>query len=70
MTTWIMTGLLALIIVMIIYAEVRHGRRTKHFLAEISPEIKALNDSVMRKYREKYGKDPTMPFHIVDAGKK
>lgn len=71
MTTWIITGLLVAIIARVVYAEIRHGRRTKNFLEHISPEIEALNDSVTRKYRAKYGKDPTLQFPRIEVdGKK
>lgn len=70
MTTWIITGLLIVVIARVVYAEVKHGRRTKDFLENISPEIEALNNSVARKYRAKFGKDPTLQFPTIDLGKK
>ena len=70
MTTWIITGVLALLVGLIVYAEIRCGRRTKHFLEAISPEIDALNSSVLRKYRAKYGKDPTLQVPVVDLDRK
>jgi hypothetical protein len=70
MTTWIITGALAFIVVLIVYAEVRCGRRTKNFLDTLAPEIDALNDSVLRKYRAKYGKDPTLQYPIVNLDRK
>lgn len=70
MLTWIITGILVLFVGLIIYAEIRCGRRAKDFLETISPEIEALNDSVLRKYRAIHGKDPTMPFRVVNFDRK
>ena len=40
-------------------------RRNKVFQAQIDPEINALKDSVISKYRERFGKDPTGPYLTV-----
>lgn len=66
MTVWFITLLLAVLVLFIIYAEVRHGRRSKDFLEAIGPEIDALNKSVRRKYRAKHGRDPTAPFTLME----
>lgn len=66
MTSWIITGLLAVVIAWIIYTEVRCGRRSKAFLAKANEEINALGRSATIAYRAKFGRDPTAPFALVD----
>lgn len=66
MFSWIITLVLAAIVAYIVFVERRCGRRHDNFLETITPEIDALNNSVLRKYRAKYGKDPTLQFPIVD----
>lgn len=66
MTAWIFTGVTAFVVLLIILAEIRCGRRSKEFLKGINPEIDALTNSVTAKYRAKYGKDPTLPFSTVE----
>lgn len=67
MTTWIITAVLAGIIVLIIRAELRCGRRTKTFFATVVPEIDELNKHAMAKYREVYGRDPTGAYPIIEV---
>jgi len=51
------------------WAEIRCGRRNKVFHAQLDPEVDALKNSVLTKYRERFGKDPTEQFPVVDAPK-
>jgi len=57
--SWIITGLLALIVGMVVYAEIRHGRRSKVVQRKIDHEIEVLHESVVTKYRAKFGREPT-----------
>lgn len=66
---WIITGVLALVVGLIVWAEIRCGRRYKVFQAKIDPEIDALKTSVVNKYREKFGKEPTEQFLTVSEPK-
>jgi len=65
MTVWIITLLVAAAVAAIIFTEVKCGRRSKDFFETIGPEIEALNKSVARKYRAKYGRDPTGQFKPI-----
>lgn len=64
--SWIATGVLAFIVALIVLVEMRCGRRNKVFHAKLDPEVDALRHSVTRKYRERFGKDPTLEFPLVD----
>jgi len=63
--SWIMTGVLAFVVGVIVWAEIRCGRRNKIFQAMIDPEIDTLKTNAISKYRERFGKDPTGPYLIV-----
>lgn len=65
----IITCVLVIIVGMIIVSEMRCGRRNKAFHEQLDPQVTALTDRVVAKYREKYGKDPTMQHPIVEAPK-
>lgn len=65
--SWIMTGILAVIVGLIVWAEARHERRNKIFHAKVDPAVDALRDSVLSKYRERFGKDPTVEFPLSQA---
>jgi hypothetical protein len=57
--SWIITIALAAIVALVVIAEVRCGRRNKAFHRKIDPEIEKLQTSVITKYREKFGREPT-----------
>lgn len=57
--SWIVTVGLAAIVALLIVAEIRCGRRNKVFHQKINPEIEKLQASVITKYREKFGREPT-----------
>lgn len=67
--SWLITGVLALIVGLIVWTEIRCARRNKVFHAQFDPEVDALKKSVLTKYRERFGKDPTEQFPVVDAPK-
>jgi hypothetical protein len=67
--SWLITGVLALIVGLIVWTEMRCARRNRAFHAHFDPEVDALKDSVMTKYRERFGKDPTAQFPVVEAPK-
>ena len=67
MTVWLITGVLAIIVAMIVRAEVRCGRRTKDFFEVIAPEIDKLKSDSLARYRAKFGRDPTDRFALVDT---
>jgi hypothetical protein len=58
-----------MIVGLIVWTEVRCGRRNKVFHAQLDPEVNALKNSVMTKYRERFGKDPTEQFTTVSEPK-
>jgi len=60
--SWIITGILAAVVALIVWTEMKCGRRNKVFHASLDPEVDALKNSVMAKYRERFGKDPTSEF--------
>ena len=66
MTSWIITGILALAIARIIWIEVKCGRRFKGTLAATNAQIETIKRSATESYRAKYGRDPTGTFEIVD----
>lgn len=66
---WIITGVLAFVVGLIVLTEIRCGRRNKIFQAKIDPAINDLKDSVLMKYREKFGRDPTEQFPIINESK-
>jgi uncharacterized membrane-anchored protein YhcB (DUF1043 family) len=65
--SWIATGVLALIVGLIVWVEMRCGRRNKVFHQKLDPQVDALKNSVLTKYRERFGKDPTSEFPLVDV---
>jgi hypothetical protein len=65
--SWIATGVLAFIVALIVVVEMRCGRRNKVFHAKLDPEVDALKTSVLTKYRERFGKDPTAEFPLMDV---
>jgi hypothetical protein len=65
--SWIVTGVLALVVGLVIWTEIRCGRRNKVFHQRLDPEVDALKNSVVTKYRERFGKDPTAEFPLVEA---
>lgn len=66
MISWIITGILALVIARVIWVEVKCGRRFKGALATTNAQIEAIKQSATANYRAKFGRDPTGTFEIVD----
>ncbi len=66
MTAWFFTFLLAVVIAIIVRAEIVCGRRSKDFIDNVMPEIDALKKSAIRKYQAKYGRAPTEPLPTVE----
>lgn len=66
MTAWAFTIILAVIVALIVRAEIRCGRRSKDFMNTVMPEIDALKKSAVRKYQAKYGRAPTEPLPVVE----
>jgi hypothetical protein len=62
--SWIVTGILAGIVLLIVWTEARHERRSKIFHAKVDPAVNELQASVLLKYRERFGKDPTIEFPL------
>ena len=69
MISWIATVALALIVIRIVWVEVKFGRRSNTALASTNEQIESIKRNVTEKYREKYGKDPTSQFPLVDVPK-
>lgn len=69
MISWIATITLALVVARIVWVEVKCGRKSKTALASTNEQIESIKRNVTEKYREKYGKDPTAQFPLVDAPK-
>lgn len=68
--SWIVTGVLALVVGLIVWTEIRCGRRNKVFHQRLDPEVDALKNSVTAKYRERFGKDPTDTFATIEPEKR
>ncbi len=66
MISWIVTGVLALVIARVVWIEVKCGRRFKGALATTNAQIDAIKQSATANYRAKFGRDPTGTFEIVD----
>jgi hypothetical protein len=70
MASWVITAVLALIVLRIVYLEVVCGRRSKAFLKKTNEEIRELHTNATASYRAKFGRDPTGPFVLVEDDKK
>jgi hypothetical protein len=57
--SWVITIGLAAVVALVVLTEIRCGRRNKAFHQKIDPEIEKLQASVITKYREKFGREPT-----------
>lgn len=66
MISWIITIVLALLIVRIVWVEVKCGRKFKGALATTNAQIESIKQSATANYRAKFGRDPTGTFEIVD----
>jgi hypothetical protein len=64
--SWIITGVLALLVARIIWVEVKCGRKFKGALATTNAQIEEIKQSATANYRAKFGRDPTDTFKIVD----
>lgn len=53
----------------IVILEVRCGRRSSALLAQTNQQIASLTKRAVDTYRDKYGKDPTGPYPVIDLGK-
>jgi hypothetical protein len=69
MISWIITAVLGLFIARIVWIEVRFGRVTKTKLMATNAQIEDIKQNVTRRYREKFGKDPTNQYPLVEAPK-
>jgi hypothetical protein len=66
MISWVITGILALMVARIVWIEVRHGRKVKSDLTSTNEQIESIKRNVTETYRAKFGKDPTGTFPTVD----
>ncbi len=69
MMAWIVTGVLALIVVRIVWLEILGGRRRSEKLARTNEEIATITRNATESYRAKFGKDPTGTFNVVEMPK-
>lgn len=69
MISWLVTISLAIVVVRIVWIEVKCGRKTKTALASTNEQIEAIKQSAVQTYRAKFGKDPTAPYPITDLPK-
>lgn len=67
--SWATTVVLALLIVRIVWIEVKCGRKSKDTLASTNEQIETIKRSATERYRAKFGKDPTGAFETVDVPK-
>lgn len=67
MIAWVVTGILALLVMRIVWIEVKCGRRTHDALSKTDAEINIIKQSATESYRAKFGKDPTGVFHTVSS---
>lgn len=66
MTSWIITIVLALLISRIVVIEIRCGRKSKAFMTQANAEIATLQRSAVMAYKQKFGREPTAPFALID----
>lgn len=66
MTIWISTLILVVVLVMIVRAEIRSGRRSKVKLEKTAQQIDDLARVTYDRHREMFGKDATGSFPLTD----
>lgn len=69
MISWIATIALALVVARIVWVEVKYGRKSTSALTTTNEQIETIKRNVTERYREKFGKDPTAQFPLVDVSK-
>lgn len=69
MISWIATVTLALVVLRIVWVEVKCGRKSNTALTSTNEQIESIKRSATERYRAKYGKDPTAQFPLVDEPK-
>jgi|JI10StandDraft_1071094.scaffolds.fasta_scaffold61846_3 hypothetical protein len=60
--SWIVTGLIIVLVARLIWVEVRQGRRIEHRLSKTNAEIDSVKHSALATYQARFGKDPTGVF--------
>lgn len=68
MAIWISTLVLIVVLVLIVRAELRSGRRSRIKLARTSQQIDDLAKVTFDRHREMFGKDATGTFPLADPG--
>lgn len=66
MGVWISTATLILVLIALIRAEIRGGRKSKTVLRETNQQINELAKTTFNRFREKHGRDPTGTFPLTD----
>lgn len=69
MISWVITGILALVVARIVWIEVKCGRKFKGTLVSTNEQIESIKQHVTETYRAKYGREPTGPYETVDISK-
>lgn len=62
MISWVSTFVLAIIITVIVWIEVKYGRKAKDTLASTNEQIESIKRNATERYRAKFGRDPTGTF--------
>ncbi len=70
MALWVSTLVLIIVLMMIVRAELRSGRRSKIKLARTTRQIDDLAKTTFDRHREIFGKDATGTFPLSDSAKK
>lgn len=68
MAIWISTLVLVVVLVAIMRAELRSGRRGKIKLAKTTQQIDDLAKVTFDRHREMFGKDATGAYPLMDPG--
>jgi hypothetical protein len=58
MIGWVMTGVLLLIVMRIVWAEIKCGRKSHAFLSKIDQDITNLNNRVTTTYKSRLSRNP------------
>ena len=63
------TAVMVILLIGMFILQHRNANRAKRYFIHSDPLIDTLHDSALKKYRTKYGKDPTGQFRPISAQK-
>jgi uncharacterized membrane-anchored protein YhcB (DUF1043 family) len=65
MAIWISTAVLVLVLIAIVFSEIRYGRRSKKLQRRVDEQIDELAQSTYSRHRDLFGKDPTGAYPLI-----